>query len=58
MAQREERISSWAVLAGFIALCLATGAAGGWITARSVAEWYPTLAKPSWTPPNSLFGPV
>ena len=58
MAQQENRISSWAVLAGFIALCLGVGAAGGWITARSVAEWYPTLAKPSWTPPNSLFGPV
>jgi benzodiazapine receptor len=25
---------------------------------RSVADWYPTLAKPSWTPPAWLFGPV
>jgi benzodiazapine receptor len=58
MAQQENRISSWAMLAGFIALCLGVGAAGGWITARSVAEWYPTLVKPSWTPPDSLFGPV
>ena len=57
-ADGENRISSWAVLAGFIAICLAVGAAGGWITARSVAEWYPTIAKPSWTPPNSIFGPV
>lgn len=58
MAQQENRISSWAVLAGFIALCLGVGSAGGWITARSVAEWYPALAKPEWTPPNSIFGPV
>jgi tryptophan-rich sensory protein len=58
MAQQENRISSWAVLAGFIALCLAVGAVGGWITARSIADWYPTLAKPAWTPPNALFGPV
>ena len=58
MTQQERRISSWAMLAGFIALCLAVGAAGGWITARSVTEWYPTLTKPAWTPPNSLFGPV
>ncbi|MBL8894588.1 MAG: tryptophan-rich sensory protein [Rhizobiales bacterium] len=58
MAQQERRISSWAMLAGFIALCLAVGAVGGWITARSVTEWYPTLTKPAWTPPNSLFGPV
>ena len=58
MPTQDNRISSWAMLAGFIALCLGVGAAGGWITARSVAEWYPTIAKPSWTPPDSLFGPV
>jgi benzodiazapine receptor len=27
-------------------------------TARSVREWYPTLRKPWFTPPNWLFGPV
>lgn len=46
------------VLAGFVVLCLAVGALGGWATAQSVAEWYPTLAKPSWTPPPWLFAPV
>jgi tryptophan-rich sensory protein len=51
-------MSSWAVLAGFVALCLGVGAMGGWITARSVTEWYPNLAKPEWTPSNSIFGPV
>ncbi len=45
-------------LAGFVVLCLAVGGLGGWATAQSVAEWYPTLAKPSWTPPPWLFAPV
>lgn len=31
---------------------------GGWATASSVATWYPSLAKPAWTPPSYLFGPV
>lgn len=46
------------VLAGLIALCLAVGAAGAWATASSVSTWYQTIAKPSFTPPDRLFGPV
>ncbi len=49
---------SWLVLAGFVMLCLAVAALGGLATVQSVAEWYPTLNKPSWTPPSWLFGPV
>lgn len=49
---------TWLALFGFVVLCLAVGALGGWATAQSVAEWYPTLAKPSWTPPPWLFAPV
>lgn len=48
----------WLVLAGFLALCLIVGGLGGYVTAPSVVEWYPTLVKPSWQPPNWLFGPV
>ena len=32
--------------------------AGGRLTARSVATWYRTLRKPSWTPPGSVIGAV
>jgi tryptophan-rich sensory protein len=28
------------------------------LTASSVADWYQTLRKPVWTPPDSVFGPV
>jgi tryptophan-rich sensory protein len=31
---------------------------GGRLTARSVATWYRTLHKPSWTPPGSVIGAV
>jgi tryptophan-rich sensory protein len=39
-------------------LCLGVGGIGGFATSTSVREWYPLLEKPSWTPPDSLFGPV
>jgi len=40
-------------------ICLAACLATGWIGSRFMpGEWYETLLKPSWTPPNSVFGPV
>jgi Tryptophan-rich sensory protein (mitochondrial benzodiazepine receptor homolog) len=41
-----------------VGLCLGIGALGAAVTATSVSSWYPTLAKPSFNPPNSVFGPV
>lgn len=46
------------MLVVFVGLCLAVGAAGGWVTADSVKTWYTTINKPSFTPPNWVFGPV
>ncbi len=37
---------------------LAIGALGGYFTFESVRTWYTTLNKPSFNPPNSIFGPV
>ena len=50
-------MSLWS-LAGFLVLCLAVSAIGGAITATSVGSWYPTLAKPAFTPPAWVFPPV
>jgi tryptophan-rich sensory protein len=45
-------------LIGFLAACFAAAGVGGWLTARSVGDWYQQLARPSWTPPDWVFGPV
>lgn len=47
-----------AMLLGFVALCFFVELIGGWWVSGSALEWYSHLKKPSWTPPNFLFGPV
>lgn len=37
-------------------LVLVAAILGGRATSSSVADWYPTLHKPSWTPPSWAFG--
>lgn len=41
-----------------IATPLAVGGLSGFATARGVADWYPTLTKPSFNPPTWVFGPA
>ena len=50
--------NQWLALAGFIVLSLGAGFIGGFATQNSIDTWYATLDKPSWNPPNWLFGPV
>jgi len=42
-----------------VLICLAAGGIGSIFTAQStITGWYANLQKPSFTPPNWLFGPV
>lgn len=50
--------NKWLMLLLFVAICVGAGSLAGYATMQSVGEWYPTLKKPSWTPPSWLFGPV
>lgn len=48
----------------YLALAVALGASfgaaalGSSATVRGLREWYPSLRKPRWNPPNAVFGPV
>lgn len=41
-----------------VALTLSVGAIAGIATAKNIYGWYSDLEKPSFNPPNYLFGPV
>lgn len=47
---------------GILALCIGApivvGGLNSIATRKSIRTWYPTIAKPRWTPPNWLFAPV
>ena len=45
-------------LVGFLVLSLLVSSLGGLLTAGSIADWYPTLIKPSFNPPDWVFAPV
>jgi len=42
----------------WVALSFGAGAIGSVFTQRAIPDWYMTLAKPSFTPPSAVFGPV
>jgi len=42
-----------------LVVCLMLAFAAGWVGSRYMpGAWYAALTKPSWTPPNAIFGPV
>ena len=45
-------------LVASLILPLAVGSIAGIFTAKAVSEWYALLNKPSFSPPNWIFGPV
>lgn len=49
---------SWLELLASILIAQMAGILGALFTAYSIPTWYTTLVKPSWNPPNWVFGPV
>lgn len=47
---------AWLVV--LLVFCFAAAGIGGTVTMTSVGGWYQTLTKPSWNPPDWIFGPV
>jgi len=45
-------------LAASIFVCLLAGAVGSIFTVSAIPDWYASLAKPFFAPPNWVFGPV
>ena len=45
-------------LAVWVLICFAAAGLGGLVTAPNIPNWYAQLAKPAWTPPDGVFGPV
>jgi tryptophan-rich sensory protein len=41
-----------------IGICLGAGVLGAAATSTEINGWYRTIAKPTWNPPDYLFGPV
>lgn len=52
------RPHQWGYLAGFVLLCLGVGITGARLAEPALVIWYPSLAKPGFTPPDELFGPI
>jgi tryptophan-rich sensory protein len=48
----------WLSLIVFLLATFGASAFGTLATFSSLQTWYPTLAKPTWNPPNAIFGPA
>lgn len=48
----------WWALLFWVVVCFAVAALGARWTAKEIPAWYRTLVRPSFSPPDAVFGPV
>lgn len=51
-------MNEWLALAVALGASFGAAALGSLATVRGLREWYPSLRKPGWNPPNAVFGPI
>ena len=49
---------AWIGLIVLLVLCFMAAGIGGAVTTPKIDGWYDTLTKPTWNPPDWIFGPV
>jgi len=50
--------AGWGAAVVSIAVCFAAAGTGSLMTTPALRQWYPSLHKPAWTPPDGVFAPV
>jgi len=48
----------WLGLLALLVICFAVAGIGGAVTSPKIGNWYASLSKPGWNPPDWIFGPV
>lgn len=58
MATQRKNAMDWAALIVLLAVVFVVALLGSAVTLPKISGWYVSLAKPSFNPPNQVFGPV
>jgi tryptophan-rich sensory protein len=58
LPKEDLEMKNWLRLVVSIILPLVVGAVAGMFTASEINGWFQTINKPTWQPPNWVFGPV